>query len=127
MSREDKGIKAQFKKLFSEWEEYVKKPEVTASSNPDDYTDNEPYREIVRLGKEVLPFVLEKVEAGVFFMNRAALDILSLDIDSVIAEEMELPKSARTDFMAKESPQFLSEQQKSELILWAARRKAGRG
>ena len=110
-------IKKKFDALYAEWQEVIQSPRIQASSNPDDYTNNEPYQAIVKLGKEVLPLVLEKVKDGVFFMNQAALDITDIDINALIESETKLPTSKRITFMKKEKPQFLSEQQKSKIIL----------
>lgn len=110
-------IKKKFDALYAEWQEVIQSPRIQSSSNPDDYTNNEPYQAIVKLGKEVLPLVLEKVKDGVFFMNQAALDITDIDINALVESESKLPASKRITFMKKERPPFLSEQQKSKIIL----------
>jgi len=110
-------IRKKFEALYAEWEEVIQSPRIQASSNPDDYTNNRPYQAIVKLGKDVLPLVLEKVKDGVFFMNQAALDITETDINSLIEDENKLPTSKRITFMKTKRPPFLSEQQKSEIIL----------
>lgn len=112
-----KDIKEKFDALYAEWEEVIQSPKIKASSNPHDYIDNEPYRAIVKLGKEALPLILKKIEEGVFFMNQAALEIAGTNLDKITEEENKKPVKAKVAFMAKKTPQFLSEQQKSELIL----------
>jgi hypothetical protein len=110
-------IKQKFDALYAEWKEVIKSPRNQVSSNPSDYSNNEPYQAIVNLGKDVLPLVLEKIEDGVFFMNKAALDIQKTDINSLIESERKLPVGERITFMKTKRPPFLSEQQKSEIIL----------
>jgi len=110
-------IKKKFDDLYAEWQEVIQSPRIQASSNPEDYNNNKPYREIIRLGKDVLPLVLEKIKDGVFFMNKAALVISETDMKSLIDNENKMPVGKRIDFMKIEKSQFLSEQQKSEIIL----------
>ncbi len=112
-----KKTKEQFDALYAEWEKVIQDPKIQISSRPQDYIDNEPYRKIVKLGKDALPFILEKMEQGVFFMNEAALKITGNTVDKIIAEEKNKPAKARMDFLAEKIPEFLSEQQKSKLIL----------
>lgn len=110
-------VRAEFDRLYAEWEERIKDPKIQSSSRPNDYVDVEPYREIVKLGKDALPFVLEKIADGVFFMNQAAVELSGLDEHEILERERRLPDADRAAFATKEIPQFLSEQQKSELIL----------
>jgi hypothetical protein len=111
------NIKEKFDELYIAWEREIQDPRIQFSSRPQDYIENEPYRQIVQLGKEALPLVLEKISAGVFFMNQAALEIAGSDLEQIGAEEQNLPAAERLMFAREEMPQFLSEQQKSELIL----------
>ncbi len=117
-----KKTKEQFDALYAEWEKVIQDPKIQLSSRPQDYTDNEPYRKIVKLGKDALPFILEKLEQGVFFMNEAALKITGTTLDKIIAEEKKKPVKARVDFLAEKTPELLSEQQKSKLILKSIQR-----
>ena len=112
-----KKIKEQFDALYAEGEKAIQDPKIQFSSRPQDYIDNKPYREIVKLGKDILPFILEKIEQGLFFMNQAALEVAGIRLDKIILEEKEKPAKERLDFLAKKIPEFLSEQQKSKLIL----------
>lgn len=110
-------IRKKFDGLYAQWEEVILDPRIRFSSKPQDYIDNEPYREIVKLGEDVLPFVLEKIEQDVFFMNQAALEIAGLQFDNIVEQEVKKSPKERLDFLVKEIPQFLSEKQKSKLIL----------
>ena len=112
-----KKIKEQFDALYAEWEKAIQDPKIQFSSRPQDYIDNKPYREIAKLSKDILPFILEKIEQGVFFMNQAALEIAGIHLDKIIVEEKEKPAKERLNFLAEKIPEFLSEQQKSKLIL----------
>lgn len=120
--KEPKQTKEKFDALYEEWLKIIEDPKIQFSSRPQDYTNNKPYREIVGLGKDALPFILEKLAQGVFFMNQAAMEVAGLNLDSVIEKEAKMPSDKRAAFMARETPQFLSEQQKSELILKYAKK-----
>jgi hypothetical protein len=102
-----KEIREKFDDLFAQWEEAIQDPRVQISSRPQDYIDNEPYRAIVNLGQEALPYVMEKLEQGAFFLNQAVLDIAEISMDEILEEEQPFP----------------SEQDKSELLLrwWRSR------
>ncbi len=110
-------IKQKFDELYQAWEAAISKPPIAFSSRPRDYTDIEPYRRIIALGKDALPFVLEKLEQGVFFMNEAALQLGEVSMDDVIAAERAKPPGKRMPALAQGAPAFLSEQQKARLIL----------
>ena len=101
MRHEDKNIKEKFDVLFAAWERVIQDPKIQLSSRPQDYTYNEPYREIVKLGRAVLPFVIEKLEQGVFFLNQAVVEIIDLEMDEIIGKERRFP----------------SEQEKSTLLV----------
>lgn len=116
-------IKEQFDALYAQWEKVIEDPKIQVSSRPQDYIDNEPYREIIKLGQDALPFILEKIEDGIFFMNEAALRIAGDSLDRIIEEENKMPSQERVEFFAEKVPAFLSEQQKSELILKHVRSK----
>jgi len=110
-------IKGQFDTLYEEWLRVIRSPKIQMSSRPQDYTNNEPYREIVKMGRNALPFIREKIEQGEFLMNEAALKVAELDLDKIIGEEAKKPPVERLDFLSEKIPKFLSEQQKSKLIL----------
>ena len=103
MSNEKDKIKEKFDSLFAEWEKIIQDPRIQLSSRPQDYIENEPYREIVKLGKEALPFVIEKLEKGVFFLNQAVVEISGIKIEEIMGSER----------------RFASEQEKSsQLVKW---------
>jgi len=112
-----KLTKKRFDAVFAKWEKAIKVPEIAISSNPKSYTDIKQYKDIVKLGKEALPFVLEKVKKGVFFMNEAALKLSRKKFDTLVAAEKKIPLKKRLKVLATRKKVFLSEQDKSKLIL----------
>ena len=64
MNIENSKIKKEFDTLFSEWEKAIQAPGIQLSSRPRDYTENEPYKNIVKLGKDALPLVIDKLQQG---------------------------------------------------------------
>lgn len=111
------NIKQKFDELYEEWTAAISKPPIALSSRPADYTGIDSYRRIIALGKDALPFVLDKLEQGVFFMNEAALQLGKVSMDDVIASEKAKPAGRRMPALAQGTPAFLSEQQKARLIL----------
>lgn len=102
MSNEDRNVKEKFDALFADWEKVIQDPKIQLSSRPQDYTNNEPYREIVKLGKDALPFIVEKLEQGVFFLNQAVVEIAGLKMDDIISEERRFPgEQERSNLLVK--------------------------
>jgi hypothetical protein len=103
MNFEKNEIEKKFHTLFAEWEKVIQSPEISYSSRPREYIDNEPYRSIVKMGSEVLPLLIEKLEEGVFLLNQAIIDITGAKEEVIYGKER----------------RFLSEQEKSKyLIKW---------
>ncbi len=111
MSNVNKEIKKKFDVFFVEWEKIVEslKTQVSSSIKLKSYVDNEPYQEIVKLGKDALPLIIEKLEQGVSLLNNAFLDITGVEMDEVFGKERD----------ALNIPKFrlLSESEKSALII----------
>ena len=101
MSKEDKNIREKFDSLFADWEKVIQDSKTQLSSRPQNYTNNEPFREIVKLGRDALPFIIEKLEQGVFFLNQAFVEITGIKMDEIIGKERRFP----------------SEQEKSTLLV----------
>jgi len=101
MNEKNEIIKKKFDTLFAEWERFIQDPKIQLSSKPQDYISNEPYREIVKLGRDTLPFIIEKLEQGVFFLNQAVVDITGIKMEEIIGKERRFP----------------SEQEKSDLLI----------
>ena len=110
-------VREQFDRLYAEWENRIKDPKIQVSSRPQDYTNLESYRAIANLGQDALPLVLEKIAGGVFLMNEAALEMAGTRMEDIVVKEKVLPQAERADFAVEQMPSFLSEQQKSQLIL----------
>ena len=109
--------KEKFNALYAEWQRVIQDPKIRVHSRPREYIDNEPYRQIVKLGKAALPFVLERISEGVFFMNQAALEIADTKLEDLLDKENMKTSKERLTFLAERIPTVLSEQQKSKLIL----------
>ena len=101
MMGENKEIREKFDAHYSEWEKVISKSKTSFSSRPQDYTDNEPYRNIIKMGPDVLPFIMEKIELGVFLLNQAFIDISGIDNKEIISKDRPFP----------------SEQEKSKLLV----------
>ena len=108
MMSENKGIREKFETHYSEWEKVISESKIRFSSRPQDYTDNEPYRNIIKMGPDVLPFIMEKLELGVFLLNRAFIEISGIDNKEIISKNRPFP----------------SEQEKSKLLVnwWKSQR-----
>ena len=94
-------LRTRFNELFEQWQKAIEEPNVQYSSRPQDFIDNEPYREIVALGREALPLIIDKIATGVFFFNQAVAEIEGKELVDLIGREKRFP----------------SEQEKSELLL----------
>ena len=104
----DNELKEKFNDLFSQWEKAIQDSKIQISSRPQDYINNEPYREMVKLGNEAMPFVIEKLEKGIFLLNQAVIDILKVKPQEIFGTERG----------------FLSEQEKSaQIVKWWKSRK----
>lgn len=82
--------KKEFERRFEAWKTYCSRPEIRLQSNTDYYTENEKYRAMIALGKPALPFLMEKLRAGEFFLNKAVGEIAGFDIaprDSIDIDE----------------------------------------
>jgi hypothetical protein len=109
MNEETRKIEQKFEAYFAGWEKVIRDPNIQRSSRPQDYINNEPYREIVKLGKAALPLIMKKLEQGVFFLNQAVVDITGIKMEEIIGKEN----------------RFVGERVKSKLILnwWKAQAK----
>jgi hypothetical protein len=76
------GERAELERDYAELLEHRKRPEIRVSSRTPDYNACEAYRRIVARGAAALPFVIEKIGAGDFFLNQAMREITGLDIRS---------------------------------------------
>jgi len=110
-------LREKFNKLFSEWLRAISDPRIASSSRPQDYTQNKPYREIIALGRDALPLIVEKLEHGVFLLNEAALAVAGRDLAQLIELEKAQPSRERVVDVVKKPMVLLSEQEKSRLIL----------
>lgn len=101
MSIENSKIEKEFDIFFSEWQKAIQAPDIQLSSRPQDYTENEPYLNIVKLGEGALPLVIDKLQQGIFLLNQAVFDITGKNEEEVFGKENRL----------------MSEQEKSKYIV----------
>jgi hypothetical protein len=109
MKIDKKDIEERFEALFAEWEKVIQDPKIQLSSRPQDYLSNEPYQGMVKLGNGALPFIVEKLDQGVFLLNQAVVDITNTSMEDIIGKER----------------RFISEQAKSAIIVewWEVHKK----
>lgn len=114
MNTNKEKIRKQFDTLFGEWEKAIQDPKIQFSSRPKDYIDNEPYRQMVNMGKDALPFIIDKIEKGAFLLNQAVEKISGTTLDKIIGQD--------DSFAARP---FLSEQEKSKVLVkwWKSNKK----
>jgi hypothetical protein len=112
-----KLTRRRFDAVFAKWEKAIKAPEIAVSSNPKSYTDIKEYKDIIKLGKDALPFVMDKIKGGVFFMNEAALKLSRKKMGDLVAAEKKIPLKKRMKVLTTRKKVFLSEQDESKLIL----------
>lgn len=73
-------MRREFSAYYSELLEYRKKPEVMVSSRPSDHNNCEAFRKIVKKGKVFIPFIIEKMKEGDFFLSQAMEEIIGFDV-----------------------------------------------
>lgn len=79
--------RTRFEELYSAFRARLEEPGVLQlSSLTSDYTRFAEYDEIIALGKDALPAVLDRLEAGDFLLNRAALEIAGLRRQDIVPE-----------------------------------------
>lgn len=60
---------------------------VKISSRPEDHNDCEAFRRIVARGEDFLPFIVEKLEEGDFYLNQAMREITGVDVRALYPDE----------------------------------------
>lgn len=93
-------VHIRFEKLYEEWQEYMDQPLIMVSSLTSVHIEAPAYREIVKLGEEALPYLIEKMESGrrtgwgegQFFLWHAVREISGVDLtdDSLFYSEQEM-------------------------------------
>ncbi|MBF0483075.1 MAG: hypothetical protein HQL25_00050 [Candidatus Omnitrophica bacterium] len=95
--KDNVDLKKQFDGYYSQLLEYRKDPKIQLSSNPAVYNDCEAFRKIVETGKVFLPFIVEEIKKGDFFLNQAMEEITGIKSTSLkntdeIIGEIEISK-----------------------------------
>lgn len=83
-------IRSKFERYFSEWLEETKRHKF--SSLAEAYLENEPYRKIIAMKYDALPYIIEKLDEGYFLLNKSILQITGLKLTD-IAEKKLIPLS----------------------------------
>lgn len=96
----ESSVKKRFETLYGEWQDYWHQPPVVFSSRSDEIIDCRAYRDIAKLGEEVLPYLIEKMESGwrkdwsegEFFLWYAVREISGVDLprDSLFYSEQDM-------------------------------------
>ena len=74
----------EFNKHLSHMEKFNKKPEIMMSSQTSAYTDNAPFKNIVKMGNAALPHVVAELKKGNFFLNGAMEEITGLSWSKIV-------------------------------------------
>ncbi|MEZ0258373.1 MAG: hypothetical protein ACAI37_24050 [Chthoniobacter sp.] len=73
----DAALRARFDRAYAAWKATWSAPEVSFSSNPGDRAKSPEFREVVALGPDCLPLIMEKLACqGDFFALQAADELL---------------------------------------------------
>lgn len=72
-----------FDQLYSELTAYRKRPEVIISSKTSDYNNCDAFKKIVQKGSPFLPYIIEKIQNGDFYLNQAMQEITGFDIHGI--------------------------------------------
>ncbi len=92
--KENISTREEFYSYYNQLFEYRKDPKVMVSSNPSVYNDCEAFRNIVKGGNKFLPYIIEEMNNGDFFLNQAMEEITGFDIGktkgtiSIIGEQV---------------------------------------
>lgn len=73
-------IHARYKAAVRVWKQYLDQPQTREMSNTSYFVDNSEYRSIISLGSDVVPFLVEDIAAGEFYLNYALEAITRIDV-----------------------------------------------
>ncbi|MBN1513381.1 MAG: hypothetical protein JXB13_15295 [Phycisphaerae bacterium] len=77
---ESVGDRGEFHDLYRELKEFRDDIRVEVSSRPEDHNDCEAFRRIVAGGERFLPFIVEEIRRGDFYLNQAMHEITGIDV-----------------------------------------------
>ena len=91
-SEEDRSVaeasaRKSFERLYRELQRYRRSWAVKVSSRTDVHNDCEAFRKIVARGEDFLPFIVEKIEEGDFFLNQAMMEITGVNVRALYPDE----------------------------------------
>ncbi|RNJ78526.1 MAG: hypothetical protein D9C04_07135 [Nitrosopumilus sp. B06] len=70
----------EFEKVFEQWIKESKTDSLLLESNSENFHRLESYQRIIALGRESLPYIVEKLQAGHFMLNNAMHVITDVNI-----------------------------------------------
>lgn len=85
----------EFQSAFKEWADESDTNTLRLDSNPTHFQNLESFQRIIDLGKEAIPFIIEKLREGHFLLNHAMEEITHIDIIDL--------RQSRTDFLSEQS------------------------
>ena len=75
------AIEQDFNDAFCKWKEELERD--TFNSNSTQFRTSENFKKIVSLGKNTVPFIIDKLSEGYFFLNHVIQEITRIDIKNL--------------------------------------------
>jgi len=73
-------LKKEFYEKYRAWQKHCNRLEIAIQSNSSYYINVPEYDALIAMGKPALPFLMEKLGAGEFFLNKAVEKITGIDL-----------------------------------------------
>ena len=80
MAMNSYDIEAKFVAYFEEWKKELEEDSNSFSSNSADLRNTGSYKNIIKLGKHALLYLIQKLREGYFLLNDAIANITQIDI-----------------------------------------------
>jgi len=74
------ALKKEFDAKFLAWQNHCEQIAISVRSDTSSRTNTEEYRALIAMGTPALPLLMEKLEAGEFFLNDAVKKITGINI-----------------------------------------------
>jgi hypothetical protein len=97
-------LRQKFDDLYNEWLVFRNSPKIRLLSNPRGYCKTQAFTDIVELGMEVVPLLMNKIAQGDFFSLQAV-------------EEIKKKESSPEKYFGLTSTEAMSEQSRAALVL----------
>jgi len=97
-------LREEFDEKFVAWKRHCSQFHISIQSNTDSRTKTPEYDALIAMGKPALPLLMEKLEAGEFFLNKAVQKITGIDVVDRIrgTTRLEWGPGSPPPFMASE-------------------------